>query len=94
MANEITNTNRDTLWKQYELHVSLYKEYLKLLLEFNVFYYAATGALLSYFFSKPEIPWMKYSLLFPVLMSGAFAGLFIYGATQITVVRDELFASA
>jgi len=56
MANEITNTNRDTLWKQYELHVSLYKEYLKLLLEFNVFYYAATGALLSYFFSKPEIP--------------------------------------
>jgi hypothetical protein len=52
----------EILWKQYELQVGLYKEYLNLLLRFNVFYYAATGAMLSYYFSKPEVPWMKYSL--------------------------------
>jgi hypothetical protein len=45
----------EILWKQYELHVGLYKEYLNLLLKFNVFYYAATGALLSYYLSHSSI---------------------------------------
>ena len=80
----------DMLWNQYELHVELYKEYL--LLKFNAFYYAATGAILSYYFSKPELPWMKYSLLFPVLMSGGFAGLFWYGALQSEATRLDIFA--
>jgi len=83
--------SEDILWKQYELQVRLYKGYLDLLLKFNVFYYAATGALISYYFSKPDIPWMKYSLGFPVLMSFGFAGLFLYGASQTHVVRQELF---
>jgi hypothetical protein len=81
----------DILWKQYDLQVGLYKGYLELLLKFNVFYYAATGALVSYYFSKPDIPWMKYSLSFPILMSIGFATLFIYGASQTHVVRQELF---
>lgn len=81
----------DLLWKQYDLQVGLYKGYLELLLKFNVFYYAATGALISYYFSKPGIPWMKYSLGFPVLMSIGFAALFIYGAVNTGVVRQELF---
>ena len=90
------NTSRpvpsaDILWKQYDLQVGLYKGYLELLLKFNVFYYAATGALVSYYFSKPDIPWMKYSLCFPVLMSVGFATLFIYGASKTHVVRQELF---
>jgi hypothetical protein len=82
----------DTLWKQYELHIGLYKEYLDLLLKFNAFYYAATGGILSYYFSKPEIPWMKFSLLFPVLMSFAFAVLFLYAASQSEYTRQELFS--
>jgi hypothetical protein len=82
----------EVLWKQYELHVGLYKEYLDLLLKFNAFYYAATGGILSYYFSKPEIPWMKFSLLFPVLMSFAFSILFFYGASQSEYTRQELFS--
>lgn len=81
----------DILWKQYELQVGLYKEYLNLLLKFNAFYYAATGAMVSYYFSKPEIPWMKYSLLFPVFMSIGFAGFLMFGANQSTFTRQELF---
>lgn len=84
--------NVDILWKQYEMQIGLYKGYLELLLKFNVFYYAATGALVSYYFSKSDVPWMKYSLLFPVVMSAAFACLFIYAAGQTHVVRQELFA--
>jgi len=81
----------DILWKQYDLQIGLYKGYLELLLKFNVFYYAATGALVSYYFSKPDIPWMKYSLWFPILMSLGFATLFIYGASKTHVVRQEMF---
>jgi hypothetical protein len=82
----------EILWKQYELHVGLYKEYLNLLLKFNVFYYAATGALLSYYLSHSTIPLMKYSLAFPILMSLGFASMFIYAASQTHVVREELFS--
>ncbi len=81
---------RNFLWKQYELHVGLYKTYLEFVLKFNVFYYAATGAIISYYFAHSDILWMKYSLLFPVLMSFGFATFFIYGACKIGVVRDEL----
>jgi hypothetical protein len=47
----MTAPTREDLWKQYEVHVDLYKHYLKLSVEVNVFYYAITGALLSYFFA-------------------------------------------
>jgi hypothetical protein len=81
----------DILWKQYALQVGLYKEYLNLLLKFNVFYYAATGALLSYYFAHSTVALMRYSLAFPALMSLGFSGLFFYGASQTHVVRHELF---
>lgn len=81
----------DILWKQYELHVGLYKEYLNLTLKANVFYYAATGALLSFYFSKPNIAWMKYSLLLPLLMSVMLSLLFVYGAWKAKYTRRDLF---
>lgn len=87
----ITVPTAELLWRQYHLQVDLYKTYLELLLKFNVFYYAATGAIVSYYFSKSDIPLMRYSLWFPILMSLGFAILFIYGASQTHVVRQELF---
>jgi hypothetical protein len=84
-------TDTDILWKQYELQVELYKKYLELVLKFNIFYYAATGALISYYFSKSEIPLMKYSLLLQVLMSFGFAALFFYGSWAQSVTREEIF---
>lgn len=55
----------ELLWRQYELQVGLFKEYLNLVLKVNGFYYVATGALVSFYLSKPQVPWMKYSLAFP-----------------------------
>jgi hypothetical protein len=88
MSNE---PDKDLLWKQYELHVGLYKHYLELVLKFNVFYYAGTGAILSYFFSKTDVPLIKYSLLFPIIMSLGFAILFIYGAFALRITRQDVF---
>lgn len=81
----------EALWRQYELHVDLYKYYLKLALEFNFLYYAITGAILSYYFAHSDLPLVKYSLVLPVVMSVLFCGFFMYGAYLIEASRTDVF---
>lgn len=80
----------DLLWHQYKLHIDLYKHYLELVIKFNLFYYAVTGAILSFYFSNPTMPFIGYSLLFPILLSLFFAGFFLYGAKLMNVVRNDI----
>lgn len=87
----------DKLWKEYEIYIDIFKYYLDLLLKFNIFYYASTGAILSFFFTQTEKRFVEYSLIFPILVSTAFGILFLYGASQfetiqknISEVRDQL----
>lgn len=84
----------DLLWKQYELHVELYKHYLELALKFNVFYYAVTGAVLSFYFSNTANLGMPRHLLlvFPVVVSLGFGGFFVYAANLVKVTRDDIIA--
>jgi hypothetical protein len=80
---------KELLWKQYELHLDLYKHYLELALKFNIFYYAVTGAVLSFYFSNAADVGMKRYLLlvFPVLLSFGFGGFFIYAASLVKFTR-------
>lgn len=72
--------HEELLWRQYNLNAELYKHYLKIVLEFNAFYYAITGAIVSYFFAHADLPMMRYALWLPLVMSVSFAGLLMYGA--------------
>ena len=81
----------DDLWKQYEINVDLYKHYLKLTIEINVFYYAITGALLSYYLAHHSQPSLRFALVLPFLMSVLLAVLFIYGANLNRITRAEMF---
>ena len=81
----------DLLWRQYQQNVELYKFYMELTVKFNVFYYAVTGAVFSFFFANTSLPNIKYSLLLPLLMSIAFAIFFVYGAILTRVLRQETF---
>ena len=82
----------DLLWKQFALNVDLYKFYLDLVIRINVFYYAITGAIISYYFQHRTDGVARYALLLPVLFSLGLGITFLYGATLIPVVRRELFA--
>jgi len=84
-------TNTEILWGQYKQNVELYKFYMELIIKFNVFNYAVTGAIVSFFFANQNIPDIKYSLLLPIIMSIAFAGFFIYGAILMKYLRAEVF---
>jgi hypothetical protein len=83
--------NEDLLWKQYELETNLFKHYLELILKFNAFYYVVTGAILSFYFTKADVPLVRYALLFPVLMSIVFGVLFGYGVFLNRVTRADIF---
>jgi hypothetical protein len=82
----------ELLWRQYSQNVGLFKFYMDLVVKFNVFYYAVTGAILLFFFANPDTEDAKYALLLPIIMSVAFAFFFIYGAVLARVLRDDVFA--
>jgi hypothetical protein len=71
--------------------MDLYKHYLKLTIELNVFYYAITGALVSYYFVHQDERLVHLSLVLPLVMSILFAALFIYGGIQQRILRQEVF---
>ena len=72
---------KELLWKQYKLNVSLYKSYLELAIKINIFYYASQ-----------DKGFIKYSLVFPLVMSVALAGFFIFGAERAGITRREIFS--
>jgi hypothetical protein len=82
----------ELLWKQYQQNVELYKFYMDLVIKFNIFYYAVTGAILSFFFKNTALPNIKYSLAFPIIISVAFTCFFLYGAHLMTYLRKEVFS--
>ena len=82
---------RAELLRQYEINMDLYKHYLKLTIELNVFYFAITGALVSYYFVHQNEPLVQWSLVLPLVMSILFAALFIYGGIQQRILRQEVF---
>jgi hypothetical protein len=84
--------NPNLLWKQYELCIELYKHYLKLLVEFNLFYYGVTGAVVSYGLVHIEDRLVRYGMLLPVFMSILFGAYFIYGAYLMRFMRAEVYA--
>lgn len=88
---DVPQPSDDLLWKQYALHVDLYKFYFDLTIKINVFYYAITGAILSYYFQHGGDRVARFSLVLPVAISFALGGLFWYGSQLLGVVRKELF---
>ncbi len=83
--------DRELLWKQYNLNVDLYRSYLELVIKINIFYYAVTGAILSYYFAHSKEALVKWSLLLPLVMSVALGVFFLIGACLARVPRKETF---
>jgi hypothetical protein len=76
-------------WKQYELNILTYRNYLELTLKINIFYYAITGAILSFYFAHSDKAIVRFSLLLPLAMSVLFMFLFAVGAFLARHTRTE-----
>lgn len=69
----------ELLWRQYELTAKMFKFYIATTLKINIFYYAITGAILSYYFTHTNQPHVKLALALPFCMSFLLAVLFVIG---------------
>jgi len=79
-------------WKEYELHINLYRYYLDIGLKVTVFFFLVTGAILGFYLQHPG--WMmRLSLVFPFLMCLAFVGISFHGAilwSRITYIIKDI----
>jgi hypothetical protein len=80
----------DVLWKQYELHVNLYKSHMELVVKLMTFYYAITGAIVSYYLAHPDIPLIRWALALPFIFSVGLGAAAVNGTKDATPVQTEI----
>ncbi len=79
-------------WKEYELHINLYRYYLDIGLKVTVFFFFVTGAIVGFYLRNPKWP-MQLSLLLPFLMCLAFVGVSFHGAilwSRVTYIIKDI----
>jgi len=81
----------DKLWKQYDQHIATYKFHLEMLIKLMTMFFAVTGAMVSFYFTKTEIPTAKFSLYLPLIMSLGLFAFFAVGAYLSTITRQDVF---
>jgi hypothetical protein len=84
-------SQKEILWRQYNLHVDLYKYYFDLAIKANSFFFTITGAMVAFYFANSAIELVKYSLLLPAIMSIALGISFMYGGVLMGVIRTDIF---
>ena len=99
---ERTQEQRDAIrMKEYELHIGIYQFYFNLGLSAVTFFYLLTGGILAYFLTNyrqspkktlfnVEFRILKLALLLPILLSGVFGWIFIYGANKWVAVIEKV----
>ncbi len=80
------------LLHQYETIVGLYKHHLDLVLKINIFLYAVTGAIVSFYFSQPNDGLIKYSLVFPAAMNLGYSYFFFISSEKFSFFDIDLKA--
>ena len=84
----------ELLWREYQLSVDLYKFYIDILLKVVIGYYAVTGGILSFYFTRSQPEVARWALVLPCLVSLGFAWLFRWGAQRWEVVRNDAYRIA
>ena len=83
----------ELLWRQYQQNVDLFRFYMDLTVKFNVFFYAVTGAIVSYVLANHNgSDIVQYAVILPIVMCIFFALFFVYGAVLMRVLRKDTFA--
>jgi len=84
------SSNTETLTKHYEVLIDAYKHHLDLVLKVDAFYYAVTGAITSYYLSKPNVGYMRFALILPILMGATLAIFVFFAAYWVDPLGHEL----
>lgn len=77
-------------WNAFKQNVDLHRTYLELAIKLNMFYYAITGAILSFYFTHTNIAMAKYALGLPILLSIALSALFLWSVVLANNLRMHI----
>ena len=79
-------------WRQYALLTEVTKHALELLVKANIFYYAVTGAILSFFVSRtdPTRLSLRLLLVLPLIMGLCFLAICVLHACTVWKPRQEV----
>ena len=82
----------ESLRKQYEVYVDLFKFYLDTILKTTIWYFTITGAILSFHFSdkNPAAATTIHAVLLPALISIVLSVIFFSGSRLANKMQDEL----
>ena len=70
-------SDKELLWEKYKHVVDIHRSYMDLAVKVNAFYYAITGAIISFYFLHYDNEHLvRYSLVFPFVMSVGLAIFF------------------
>jgi len=80
------------LMKQYEMMVDVYKFHFDIVLKFITFYYAITGAILSFYMrqTKTSLVMNFAALALPIIMGSLFGFFALFGAKQVDAFTSEI----
>jgi len=82
---------KEILWRQYQQHIDTYKFYLDIVVRLMVFYFAISGAIVSFYASNSEAANTKLALFLPFVMGVGLLIFFCIGAVLSLVTRKDLF---
>lgn len=85
------------LWDEYKLQVETYRFYLDLVIKINLFFYAITGGILSFYFASVNKEQVQLALVLPLVMSVLLFAFFLFGGIsnktsqkQVKLLATEL----
>ena len=81
-------------WNDFKLNVDLHRSYLDLAIKLNMFYYAITGAILSFHFANSQLSTAKFALILPVVLSVGLTVFFFWGAKLANNLRSHIKTTA
>lgn len=85
-------TQEEIYWREYNLHVELYKYHMDMALKANLFFYVMIGGILKYYFENVrEHPIVRIAMLLPALMSLTFFCGFVYAGILAKGRREKIF---
>ena len=92
-VGEKATSPEERLWEEYKLHIELYKFHVDVVVRVNVFLFAGTGAIVSYYLASASgatgIGNIEYVLLLPIVLSAGLAVIFTLGARYHNVSRRQ-----
>ena len=80
------------LQHQYDKIIELYKYHSESILKADMFLYAITGAILSYYLSTPNEGANRFALIFPCMVNLVYGSLFCFASTKVSPFQSDLKA--